>query len=123
VPAGAVALAGGALVGTPLVAVLAACCGVLGARVWSSRRRVRRDRVALATLAEAMGALGAELRAGRPVQQAARSAARGCADADTGAGLVRAICGSGESAHFSSGVASALDRLAAAAVLSARTDC
>jgi tight adherence protein B len=123
VPAGVVALLGGALLSTPLVALLAAGCAVLGARAWSGRRRARRDRGALAALTEALGALGAELRAGRPVEQAARSAAQGCGDTATGTALVRAVSGAGELGDAPTGLAFALDRLAAAARLSARTGC
>jgi tight adherence protein B len=127
-PAGLVGLAVGALLSTPIVAVLAAGCTALGARAWSSARGATRELAALAALADGLGALAAELRAGRPMEEAVRSATT-CSGQDTGSRLLRAVrdppARSGLSSHepLSDEVGTALGRISAAVVLSARTGC
>jgi tight adherence protein B len=80
-----------ALLSTPLVAVLAAGCAALGARA-VERRRCRADADGrLLALAEALGVLAAELRAGRPLLAAAEAAAVACPDPRVRARLLPAL--------------------------------
>jgi tight adherence protein B len=125
VPAAAVALLAGALISTPLVAVLAAGCAGLAMRAWTRRRRAARNRAQLAGLVEALGALGAELRAGRSLADAVRSGAGACAEPAVGEALARALHDprAEPAAGTAAEVGAALDRIAAAVRLSARTGC
>jgi tight adherence protein B len=120
VAAGAVA----ALLSTPLVAALAGGCAALAARAELRRRADVQEEARLAALVEALTALGAELRGGRSLDEATRAAVAACADEDSGRALARAVRspedGGGRTAG---GLGRALDRVAAAARLSARTGC
>jgi tight adherence protein B len=124
--------AAGAVLSTPLVALLAAACGALAARAWSARRAAAADEARLAALAEALGALVAELRAGRSFDDAARGAAAACPDRECAAALARLLRAPGAAALGElravagadhDGLAAELGRLSAAVSLSARTGC
>jgi tight adherence protein B len=122
VPAAAVAAAAGAAVSTPLVAALGAGCAALAARAWRSRRAATREEARLRGLTAALGALAADLRAGRPLEAAAASAARGTGDDELGRDLLGAVRTTSSSSAARAGPeADALQRLAAAVRLSART--
>ncbi|WP_347059203.1 pilus assembly protein TadB [Blastococcus sp. HT6-30] len=123
---GAGALAG--VLSTPLVALLAGGCAALAARAWASRRAAAADEARLAALAEALGALSGELRAGRFLDDAVRTAAGACPDQRSGTALVRAVRAPGEPPSpdgpgRGDGLAAELARLSAAVALSVRTGC
>jgi tight adherence protein B len=112
------------LVSTPLVAALAGGCAGLGFRSWSAARGARREQTDLVALADALGALGAELRAGRPVDAAVEAAARAGPDGPLGQRLVRAVRHPPPvDVDVRSDVPAALARLSAAVQLSRRTGC
>ena len=72
---GVLAVAAAAVAGiasTPLVAALTAAAVVAGGRVWRRRRDAVVEERRLRALAEALGAFAADLRAGRPVEEADR---------------------------------------------------
>ena len=120
----AIAALGGAVVSTPLVAVLGGAAAFLGARTWLSARAGRGSDGRLLALADGLGALAAELRSGRSLEAATRTAASACADAESGAALAATI--RAPAAHRESedpGVSDALVRIAAAVRLSGRTGC
>jgi tight adherence protein B len=121
VAAGAVA----AIASTPLVAGIAALTGFLGVRSWTSRRRARRAEDRLLSVAEGLGALGAELRSGRSVDAATETAVAACRDEDCGAALARALRAPGVEAPSGQEpeLADALGRVSAGVLLSARTGC
>ena len=121
IPAAAVAAAAGAAASTPLVAALAAGCAALAARAWRSRRTATREEARMRGLAAALGALAADLRAGRPLEAAAASAARGAGDDELGRDLLGAVRTASSGAARAGPEADALQRLAAAVRLSART--
>ena len=125
-PLAAAVLAGGlgAVLSTPLVAVLAAGCAALAVRSRESRRADAAAAARLGTVADALAALAAELRAGRPLAEAVRGAAGACPDRECGAALVRAVRapGTGSPPHADA-TSDALARLSAAVELSARTGC
>jgi tight adherence protein B len=124
VPAGAAAALAAALVSTPLVAVLAGACTALAARAWSAGRRRARERAELAALAEGLGAFGAELRAGRSLEEAVDAAAAACGR-EAAARLVRAVRApqSGDPGRGGGALPAALGRISAAVLLSGRTGC
>jgi tight adherence protein B len=111
--AGIAAAAAGAVVGTPLVAVLAGTCAGLGARSWVGRRAAAREDARLLELAEALGGLAAELRSGRPVAAVA-------VDGELARAL-RAPSGTAPPSARAGPVEDALTRVTAAVRLSART--
>ncbi|MCF6506246.1 pilus assembly protein TadB [Blastococcus sp. MG754426] len=119
----------GALLATPLVAVLAAGCAALAARARLAGRRVAADVTRQAVLADALGAVAAELRAGRALAEAVRSAVADCPDAVVGAALVRAARApapggdGGRDDGDGDGTPAALARLSAAVALGACTGC
>jgi tight adherence protein B len=122
--AGGVAVVAGAVLSTPLVAVLAGGCAALGARSVRSARRGRREELGLLALAEALGVLAAELSAGRPVVAALRTAAASCPDSRTAVLLVAAL-GADEAGPRArpGGTGSELERLRSAVRLSGTTGC
>jgi tight adherence protein B len=121
IPAAVAAAAAGAAVSTPLVTALAAGCAALAARAWRVRRAAVREEGRLRALTAVLGALAADLRAGRPLEAAAVSAARG-ADDDLGRALLRAVRAAPASGSARAGPeADALRRLSAAVSLSTRT--
>jgi len=109
---------------TPVVAALAAGA-VLGAgRAWERRRRRALDERRLRGLADALGGFAAELRAGRPVDDAALAACRTCPDDVTATGLARALRAPEAVPSYGGGAwADALNRVAAGVRLSLRTGC
>ena len=126
VVAGAVGVAG--VLSTPLVAALAGVLALVSARAWTAGRRDRLEEGRLASLGEGLGALTAELRSGRPLAAAIPSAVAACGSEESGRALARAVRASGPAAGPGPGsrddaVASALDRLSAAVLLSTRTGC
>ncbi|MGY2083041.1 type II secretion system F family protein [Blastococcus sp. SYSU DS0539] len=117
-----------AVLSTPLVALLAGGCAALGARAWTSRRAAAAGEARVAALAEALGALSGELRAGRSLEVAVRTAAAACPDQRSGAGLVGAVRAPGIPVAAAGepggdGLAAELARLSAAVALSVRTGC
>ncbi|WP_448625661.1 type II secretion system F family protein [Geodermatophilus sp. URMC 64] len=128
-PVGGPALAAGAAAAlaaaasTPLVAVLAACCAGLAARAWGGRRRGAREDARAGAVTELLGVLAAELRSGMPPEIAAAAAARSGGDEELGRALLRTVRATDPpTARPRAGpVDEALDRLAAAVRLSART--
>ncbi|RFU22227.1 type II secretion system F family protein [Geodermatophilus marinus] len=145
-PAVVVALvtAAAALVAPPVVAVLAGAGAGGAARAVLRRQADRAAEHRLAALAEALGALSAELRAGRPLEAATASAVALCADAGSGRALATAVRSPGTAAAPPGGASrsaggaerratgppageepprAALERIAAAVALSVRTGC
>lgn len=113
-----------ALLSTPLVAALAGGGAALSVRGLLRRRAGAQEEIRLAALVEALTALGAELRGGRSLAEATRAAVDACADEDSGRALARAVRSPGIGAAEAPGeLGRALDRVAAAARLSARTGC
>jgi tight adherence protein B len=123
--AAAGAALGGALFSTPLVAVLAGAGAFLGVRTWLAARSARWSDGRLRSLADGLGALAADLRAGRSLDAATRAAATACADDEAGASLVRAVRApdSGPSRPEDPVLGVALERITAAVRLSGRTGC
>jgi tight adherence protein B len=116
-----------AVVSTPLVAALAGICVGSAVRAVRSTRRAAAGRRRARAIAEGLGVLAAELRAGRSVGDAAGAAVAGCPDDVAGAALGRVLrLGAGPPAP-AAGVPGDLDevlgRVAAAVRLSARTGC
>lgn len=119
------ALVGG-VVSTPLVAVLVCAAAIAVVRASESRAvRVTEER-RLRSLAEALGSLAGDLRAGRPTPEAAAAAVASCGDRVVGDALARAL-GSADlpvpappdGGHWPATVA----RVAAGMRLSERTGC
>jgi tight adherence protein B len=125
-PAGVALLAGllGLLLSTPVVAALAAVCAAVAG--WAVRRRCRcaaADRSTRA-LVEALGTLAAELRSGRPLPEATATAVGSCPDPGTAAALEPALRqGAAPPGVPADEAGRALERVAAAVRLSARTGC
>ncbi len=118
----AVGLAG-MLLSTPVVALLAAGCAAAAVRA-GRRRAVERDLDAqVAALAEALGVLAAELRAGRPLTEATRTAVAACPHLLVAGALAPALRTGTVDPEVPARSRTALDRVAAAAVVSARTGC
>ncbi|MCF6744112.1 pilus assembly protein TadB [Blastococcus sp. KM273128] len=117
----------GALLATPLVAALAAGCAGLAAQARLTGRRAAGDVTRQAVLADALGAVAAELRAGRTLAEAVRSAAADCPDPVVGSALVRAVrapAAQGDGTQDDAdGTPAALARLSAAVALGSRTGC
>jgi tight adherence protein B len=115
----------GAIVSTALVAGLAAATAFLGARFWAAGQADRRVERRLESLTEGLGALAADLRSGRPLADAIEAAVTACGDAQTAAGLARALRAPGAApdpgAHDE--LTAALRRISAGVQLSARTGC
>ncbi|HET6393603.1 MAG TPA: pilus assembly protein TadB [Blastococcus sp.] len=123
VTAAIVGAAGGLLLGTPLVAGLAASLAFVGGRSWAARARARRTDDRLRSLTEGLGALGAELRSGRSFEAATGAAVAACADDECGTALARALRTPGTAAPPGDELGTALERVSAGVLLSARTGC
>ena len=123
--AAAVAALAGAMLSTPLVAVLAGAAAFLGARTWLASRAARGSDVRLRSLAEGLGALAADLRSGRSLDAATTAAVAACADPDAGPALARAIRAPAAApvGRVDPVLGEALGRIAAAVRLSGRTGC
>jgi tight adherence protein B len=123
--AAAVAASIGAVLSTPLVAVLAAAVTFLAVRWWSAGRGARRTEERLGVLTEGLAALAADLRSGRPLQGATDAAVAACPDTACGRALGHAVRAPGGAAipHPDPVVREALDRVSAAVSVSSRTGC
>jgi tight adherence protein B len=110
---------------TPIVAALAAGGVLAGGRGWARRRQRTLDDRRVRGLADALAGFAAELRAGRPVDEAAVSAGASCPDGVTAEGLARALRAPEvtEASPGGSPWEDALGRIAAGVRLSARTGC
>ena len=114
----------GLLVSTPVVAVLAAACGAAAGRALRQRVRDQAAQRRARALVEALGALAAELRAGRPLDEATATAVGSCPDPTTAAAVGPVLrLGEPPPDPAVDGAAQALVRVAAAVRLSARTGC
>jgi tight adherence protein B len=121
----AVAVVVGAL-STPLVAVLAGGAALAAGRAAGARSARAAEERRARVLAELLGSLAADLRAGRPTAEAAAAAVAGCPDGRTGEALARALRAAdvpGAEPGDAGGPAQALARLAAGVRLSERTGC
>jgi tight adherence protein B len=120
----AIAALGGAVVSTPLVAALVGAAAFVGARAWLSARAGRGTEGRLLALADGLGALAAELRSGRSLEQATAAAATACADEECGRALAAVLRAPGNHVgHDDPVLSDALARIAAAVRLSGRTGC
>jgi tight adherence protein B len=109
---------------TPVVAALAAGAVLVAGRAWQRRRERAVDEQRVRGLADALGGFAAELRAGRPVDEAALAAGRACPDDDTAGALVRALRAPEAMPRLGGGAwADAVARIAAGVRLSTRTGC
>lgn len=115
--------AGAGALSTPVVAVLGASGAAQGVRAFRSRGRAVAGRRQMAALAEALGVLAAELRAGRSTAEATGTAVAGCPDPDLAAALGPVLRLGAEPGHLPTAaeLRSVLARLACAVRLSART--
>ncbi len=122
--AAALTTAVGAVLSTPLVAALGGAAAAAGVRVWSRRRATAQVDASLRGLADGLGALAADLRAGRSLIDAAAAAEQACGDPRAGRSLVRAVRTPDVAPAREAGeIAHALTRIAAATRLSTRTGC
>jgi tight adherence protein B len=121
----AIAALCGALICTPLVAVLGGAAAFVGTRSWLSARGDRRADGRLRSLADGLGALAADLRGGRSLEAAVDAAAVACADDECGRALRTALRAPGAPPAGSADpvLADAFARIGAAVVLSTRTGC
>ncbi|SCX39473.1 tight adherence protein B [Klenkia marina] len=126
VPGAAVPVAAGAVaavLSTPVVAVLAVVVAGVGVRSWRARSRARDALAQVGALAEALGVLAAELRAGRTLPDATGSAVAGCPHPAAAASLGPALAGGSVADGLPEPARAALGRVVAAASVSARTGC
>jgi len=121
--AGSGAALAAAALSTALVAVLSGLCAWLAVRAWVTRRRAAGAAAAVAALTEALGALGAELRSGRSVEEATRTAVTACTDERCGRALALAVRVPDRSTPASGAFGEGLARISAAVLLSGRTGC
>ena len=116
----------GAVVSTPVVGGLAGVCAGLAVRAFRGSRSATAGRRRVQAVAEGLGVVAAELRAGRSIEEAADAAVAGCPDPAAGAALGR-VLRSGNPPPPAAGppdeVGQVLTRVAAAVRLSARTGC
>lgn len=118
------AVAGVAVVSTPLVAALAGAAALAAVRLLAARRATARVDAGLRGLADGLGALAAELRSGRSLEPAATAAADACGDREVGRSLLRAVrTPEVPPPELPAELRDALVRIAAATRLSARTGC
>ncbi len=115
----------GALLSTPLVAVLAGAGAAAGARAHAGRRDEARVEAALHGLADGLGALAAELRSGRSLDDAAVAAEHASGDGGAGRLLAQAVRtpDATPTEAVVDEVGDALRRISAATRLSIRTGC
>ena len=113
-----------AVVSTPLVAGLAGACAAAATRSLRGARRAAEARRRVQAVAEGLGVLAAELRAGRSVGEAAVAAQAGCPDEVAAVALGRVLrLGAAPPAGPPDEVGEVLARVAAAVRLSSRTGC
>ena len=112
---------------TPLVAALAVAAVLAAGRIWRQRLEAVAEERRLRALAEALGAFAADLRAGRPAEEAVSAAVAVCADGDSAASLAVALrspgAGPAPPVRDDDAWAAAVARLSAAVRLSSRTGC
>jgi tight adherence protein B len=121
---GALAVGGlGSLTGSPLVAILTGAAGACGVPAWVRARRGAREAARVLVLSDALAALAAELRGGRPLDAATTAAAAGCGDDLVGRSLTRAVRAGAPQPWGSGPLAEALDRITAAVPVATRTGC
>jgi tight adherence protein B len=119
-----VAGSAGLLLSTPVVAVLAAVCGGVAGRALRQRSVAAAAERRSRALVEALGVLAAELRAGRPLEEATATAVGSCPDRATAGDLGPVLrLGEPPPGPAVDEPARALVRVAAAVRLSARTGC
>jgi tight adherence protein B len=123
--AGPAGLVVGAVLSTPLVAVLCGGCAALGARAVGARQRAAAADVRVLALADGIAVLSAELRAGRSTMAAVAAAAEACPDEGTGRELSTALTAAAAGASGTAGgeVSPDLTRIRAAVELSVATGC
>lgn len=121
--AAAAAGAATAVLSTPLVAVLAAACAALGSRALTGRRRAAAADARLLRLADALGVLAAEVRAGRSLPDAAASAAAACPDRELAGELTRSLRARAAAGPAAPTAGPELIGIASALELSLRTGC
>ncbi|SDO90679.1 tight adherence protein B [Klenkia soli] len=119
--AGAGAL--GAVLSTPVVAGVAAAGAWGAARAWRSGARSRDALDQVRALAEALGVLAAELRAGRSLADATGTAVGSCPHPVAAAALAPALGAATVVADLPDEARAALARVVTAARVSARTGC
>jgi Flp pilus assembly protein TadB len=122
-PAGALGVLLGSGLGTPLVGVLAGAAAAAGVRTLVRQRAGRAADHRLDALTDALGAVAAELRAGRPLEAATASAVSAYPDPELARGLARALRAPAAVPADPTGLGRALSRVAAAVQLSGRTGC
>jgi len=123
VPAVVAGLAG-LFLSTGVVAALAAVCGASAGRAWRRRSVSAAVHRRVLALVEALGALAAELRAGRPLAEATATALDACPDPGTATLLGTVLrLGQPPPGPTADEAGAALARIAAAVQLSARTGC
>jgi tight adherence protein B len=121
---GTAGAATGALTSTWLVAALAGVCCAVAGHSWSAARLRVRDEADVAGLADGLAAFGAELRAGRSPEDAARLATAASGRPRCARALVRAVSAQSvvDPPSFPEGAfAEAVHRISVAAGLSRRT--
>ncbi len=128
-PAAGLAVLAGAVAATPLVAVLAGAAAAAATRGLVRARDRRAGEARLDGLTDALGAVAAELRAGRPLAAATASAVAGSGDPDLARGLARAlrapvaVLAAAPAPSSGGDLDRSLARVAAAVRLSERTGC
>ena len=116
----------GAALSTPVVAVLAGAAAVAVVRAAEARAARVADERRLGSLAEALGSLAGDLRAGRPTSEAAAAAVASCGDRSVGDALAGALRAADLATPVPAGRRSwpeAVARVAAGVRLSERTGC
>lgn len=113
----------GAILSTGLVAILAGLGAGLAGRAVATRRRAVQEQADLASLAEALAALGAELRSGRPVDVAVRTASAAAGGDRCGRALSLAVRAPERAPTSTGPPGKALAAVSRAVVLSGRTGC
>ncbi|KQS68621.1 type II secretion system F family protein [Modestobacter sp. Leaf380] len=112
-----------ALLATPVVGLLVAGCLAVALRAWRRRAGDRDLDRQVRALAEALGVLAAELRAGRPAEEATRTAVAACPHPVVAGALAPALRSGTVDDVVPEASRAVLARVAAAAVVSARTGC
>ena len=112
-----------AVVSTAVVALLAGVCAGVAVRAGQRRQAARTAQRQAGALAEALGVLAAEVRAGRTPAEAVAVAGDACPDPATAAALRAALSGGGPPPGAAAGLVPLLARIAAAVQVSTRTGC
>ena len=120
--AATVAMVGG-ITSTPIVAALAAGAVFGIGRAWERRRQRAVDERRVRGLADALAGFAADLRAGRPVDEATLAASQACPDEVTAEALCRALRVPEARGPAGGAWGEAVARIAAGVRLSSRTGC